>query len=267
MGLSITREHRALLLLALDFSGSMTSQFAAESSRRKADQMRNIAYSLLYELVERARRGDGVRNYYDIGVLCYRDDGVESAFGDRWYLPVTRIADGEGDSFEQIVKAVALDRFEAEGATPMLAMMLRAEQIMSDWVKRRENQNSIAPILINITDGMATDATNQMLIAAASRIGDISTQKSRVMIVQNHLRGCVDKKPLIFPNSLSKLNGDSDAELLYAMASNLPLELESEIRTQFGISEHGPYKMLAYNCSAAEIISLLSIGTSAIRRD
>lgn len=267
MSFTISREHRALIVLALDFSGSMVSQMSTTKFVRKSDMMKQIAYSLLYELLLRARRSDGVRNYYDVGIICYSDDKVLSAFDDRWYLPISSIANFAQQNQRGDLLIERLEQFTTHGSTPMLGMLLRVEQILKEWTEKEENRESIAPIFINITDGMATDATEEILIGTAERISQIATKRGRVMILQNHLSTSGEMKPIIFPHSIDELKADRYAKMLYRMSSDIPVDLEGEIHSQLGIKRKGAHKLMAYNCSPSDIISLLSIGTSAIRRE
>ena len=77
---SITRNHRTAFILAIDGSGSMAESILFRGRcMTKAEAVATITNDLLFELVERARRSDGVRDYYDIAVVGYSgDDEVRS---------------------------------------------------------------------------------------------------------------------------------------------------------------------------------------------
>ena len=69
---SITRNHRTAFILAIDGSGSMAESILFRGRcMTKAEAVATITNDLLFELVERARRSDGVRDYYDIAVVGY----------------------------------------------------------------------------------------------------------------------------------------------------------------------------------------------------
>ena len=92
---SITRSRRTAFFLAIDCSGSMAEPIRFRGRpTTKAEAVASVANGLLFELIERARRSDGVRNYYDIAVLGYSgDDEVSSLLpGDRDTLSVTELA-------------------------------------------------------------------------------------------------------------------------------------------------------------------------------
>ena len=92
---SITRRHRTAFLLAIDGSGSMAEEirFRGRTST-KAEAVAAIANELLFELIERARRSDGVRDYYDIALIGYSgDDEVYPLLpGGREMVSVTELA-------------------------------------------------------------------------------------------------------------------------------------------------------------------------------
>ena len=72
---SITRNHRTAFILAIDCSGSMAESILFRGRRlNKAEAVAGITNDLLFELVERARRSDGIRDYYDIAVIGYSGD-------------------------------------------------------------------------------------------------------------------------------------------------------------------------------------------------
>ena len=69
---SITRTHRTAIILAIDGSGSMAEKIRFRNRQMtKAEAVATITNGMLFELIERARRSDGVRDYYDIAVIGY----------------------------------------------------------------------------------------------------------------------------------------------------------------------------------------------------
>ena len=75
---SITRTHRTAFIFVIDGSGSMAEKIRFRGRlMTKADAVASITNGMLFELIERARRSDGVRDYYDIAVLGYSGDDEE----------------------------------------------------------------------------------------------------------------------------------------------------------------------------------------------
>ena len=68
----ITRTHRSAFVLVLDRSASMQQQVRfGELLMSKAEAVAYTANILITELIDRSRRKDGVRNYYDIKENTY----------------------------------------------------------------------------------------------------------------------------------------------------------------------------------------------------
>ena len=71
----------------------------------KAEAVAEVTNRLLFELIERARRSDEVRDYYDIAVLGYSGDGIVSLLNDPEPLvPVSRLAALPVDFAETVVE-------------------------------------------------------------------------------------------------------------------------------------------------------------------
>ena len=112
---SITRTHRTAIILAIlqrkwtkdDKRDAIVDalkvllidrvRYLGQKYITKAEAVATITNDLLFELVERARRSDGVRDYYDIAVIGYSgDDEVYSLLpGGRELISVAELAAGE----------------------------------------------------------------------------------------------------------------------------------------------------------------------------
>lgn len=104
---SITRNHRTAFILAIDGSGSMAESILFRGRcMTKAEAVATITNDLLFELVERARRSDGVRDYYDIAVVGYSgDDEVRSLLpGGEDLVPVSALAAQEMPVHTEVVE-------------------------------------------------------------------------------------------------------------------------------------------------------------------
>ena len=143
---SITRSRRTAFFLAIDCSGSMAEPIRFRGRpTTKAEAVASVANGLLFELIERARRSDGVRNYYDIAVLGYSgDDEVSSLLpGDRDTLSVTELAAVRPDVRRETVECrlpdggIALRELpvpvwiepRAAGQTPMCEALRRIREL------------------------------------------------------------------------------------------------------------------------------------------
>ncbi len=68
----ISRVNPTCLLFLVDQSGSMSDQFGnSESSLSKADQVATIVNRFLQNLVVRCAKSEGIRDYFEVGVIGY----------------------------------------------------------------------------------------------------------------------------------------------------------------------------------------------------
>ena len=74
----ISRENPACILFVIDRSGSMDE--ITEAGRSKAGFVADVLNKTLYTLVTTCSKADGVRNYFDVGVIAYGGSEVASGF-------------------------------------------------------------------------------------------------------------------------------------------------------------------------------------------
>lgn len=65
----ISRTSPSAFLFIIDQSGSMDERM--ETEQTKAQFVADVLNKTLYQLVIRCTRADGVRNYFDMGVIAY----------------------------------------------------------------------------------------------------------------------------------------------------------------------------------------------------
>ena len=175
---SITRTHRTAIILAIDGSGSMAEKIRFRNRQMtKAEAVATITNGMLFELIERARRSDGVRDYYDIAVIGYSgDDEVYSLLpGGRELISVAELAAGEPPIKTEVIEyrlpdgSISLREIpypawvepEAAGQTPMCEALRRVRDIAAAWCADPAHAESFPPMVFNITDGEATDYQQQ----------------------------------------------------------------------------------------------------------
>lgn len=240
---SITRSRRTAFFLAIDCSGSMAEPIRFRGRpTTKAEAVASVANGLLFELIERARRSDGVRNYYDIAVLGYSgDDEVSSLLpGDRDTLSVTELAAVRPDIRRETVECrlpdggIALRELpvpvwiepRAAGQTPMCEALRRIRDLAAAWCADPSHAESFPPIVFNITDGEATD--------------------------------CDEEEPR-YPNRY--------AALLYDCSSVMPAVFDEAIRAAKGPGAVPPFRGVSYNASADELVAMLNIGSISVKTE
>jgi hypothetical protein len=75
----ISRDNPTCLVFVIDQLGSMYEKMA--TSKRKADFVADVLNKTIYTLITNCTKADGVRNYFDIGVIGYEGTGVGAGLG------------------------------------------------------------------------------------------------------------------------------------------------------------------------------------------
>jgi hypothetical protein len=266
----ISRATPTAFLFLIDQSGSMEDPWAgSDGGQSKADALATIVNRLFTEIVIKCSKDEGVRDYFDIGVLGYGND-VRPALGGglagRVFVPVSEIADtpirvedrvqkvsdGAGGLVEQTVKFPVWFEPCAKGGTPMTEALKQAREALDGWI--RQHPESFPPIVFNITDGESTDGDPS---PAADAVRDLATADGNVLLFTIHLshhRGKVE-----FPDSEQSL-ADDFARRLFRMSSPMPPHLRREAQAEgFAVSEQS--RGFVFNADAAAVIQFLDIGT------
>lgn len=267
----ISRSNPSCLLFLIDQSGSMDDPFGAgEGPRKKAEGLADAINRLLQNLVIKCAKSEGIRDYYDVGVLGYGAQ-VGPAFGGplagQELVPISRIADsparveertkkvddGAGGLVDQTVKFPVWFDPTARNGTPMCAALERASGIVEAWMT--DHPSSFPPIVMNVTDGESTDGDPE---AAASKLRGLSNQDGNVLLFNAHL-SAQRAAPIEFPSSASGLP-DHFAELLFRMSSVLPEHMR-DVARQEGYKVGDGARGFVFNADMVSVIRFLDIGT------
>lgn len=275
----ITRRHRTAFVIMLDRSASMQGRVRfGRMMMTKAEALAYTANTLVTELIDRCRRTDGVRNYYDIAIVGYGGDGVEllpegegfrsiEEFSRRAPL-MSRIA------FEEILPDGSVAMVEhsreqwvepkAEGTTPMYEAMLRVRDLISEWCSREENRVSFPPIVINITDGEASDCSDAELLDICSQVRAVSTEDGNVLLLNIHITSSDALPSIIFPMADELLAVSRHARTLAECSSLMPDAFSEAIHSLKGAGAVPPYYGMGYNATVVELLSIINIGSRSI---
>lgn len=278
----ITRKQKAAIILLIDQSGSMQEIINFQRSRMsKAEAASYFANLLIEELINRSRRNDGVYDYFDIMVLGYHGEVVESLISDKIeFQPISRLyfkvvaskthyIERKIPNTDNYVSAAISYKCwvtpKAEDSTPMFTALMQCEKAAKRWSSRPEHRNSFPLLVINITDGEASDSDNMMLLNISERIKSISTADGNTLFFNIHLATSEDSEQIVkFPSLSEKLPENRLTQLLYDMSSTLPdcyNDIISEIKGNLCTP---PFKAMCYNCSGEDLIKILSIGSVSL---
>lgn len=281
---SITRTHRTAFILAIDGSGSMAEQIRFRGRlMTKAQAVANITNGMLFELIERARRSDGVRDYYDIAVLCYSgDDEVFSLLpGPKELIPVTELAAGkipmktetteyrlpDGSVTLRDIPVPAWVEPQAAGQTPMCDALHHARDLLTAWCADPAHAESFPPMVFNITDGEATDCDEGELRAAAEQIKSLRTADGNVLLVNIHIAAGDTSQTVFFPSAEEACYPNRYASVLYDCSSVMPEVFNEAIREAKGPGMLPPFRGMSFNASAEELITMLNIGSISVKTE
>ena len=266
----INRSVPSCFLFLIDQSGSMEDSWDRESGKSKADRLADIINGLLMNIVITCTKEEGVRDYFDIGVIGY-GGMVGPAFGGalagREIVPLSDVAnlparieertkkveDGAGGLVNQIVKFPVWFDPIASGGTPMCHAFTEAHKILSRWIT--QHPTSFPPIVFNITDGEATDGdpTN-----AANLVQNLTTNDGNVLLFNVHVSS-TQAAQILFPDSETGLP-DNFAKLLFRISSPLPGYMRT-FALQEGLPASDGARGFVFNAEPVVVIQFLRIGT------
>ncbi|MDR2912005.1 MAG: VWA domain-containing protein [Alistipes sp.] len=273
----ITRLHPTAFILLVDRSGSMAERIVfggVEMAKSRAVTL--VAGSFIDELLYRARREDGTRDYYDIAVLGYSGEGVRSLVSaEGEFVRPSRLAAAGPLRSENVVRerllpsgrsVVAVTRqsvwFDelASGVTPMCGALGEALALAGRWCRR--NSTSYPPTVINITDGEPSDGDDDRVRDLARRIRATSTADGETILMNIHLaRASGVEAPVLFPASLSELPDHRYARLLWDASSEMPVGYAETIRAMKGGGEAGAFRAVGWGSHIGEVAAMMNIGS------
>ncbi|NLE74296.1 MAG: VWA domain-containing protein [Actinobacteria bacterium] len=267
----VSRANPSCFLFLIDQSGSMSDPFGGrESNRSKADGVADAINRLLQNLVIKCAKEEGVRDYYHVGVLGYgahMGPAFTGALAGKELVPVSEIGnmparieertkkvdDGAGGLVDQTIRFPIWFDPVANGGTPMCQALDRAHSILQAWLA--QHPGCFPPIVINITDGEATDGNPS---AAADAIRKLSSQDGGVLLFNLHLSS-QRASPIEFPDNEDGLP-DQFAQLLFRLSSPLPAYMRNIAQQEeYPVSEST--RGFAFNANMVAVIRFLDIGT------
>lgn len=270
----ISRENPSCFIFLIDQSGSMSDTFGSgESTKKKSEALADAINKLLQNLVIKCAKAEGVRNYYHVGVIGYgnNQNSVGSAFSGplngKEMVPISDIAtsparieerskkveDGAGGLVDQKIKFPIWFEPIANGGTPMCQAFGKAKLLLQNWIN--QNPNCFPPIVINITDGEATDGDP---LLPANELKNVASSDGNVLLFNLHLSSN-KSSPILFPDD-SNVLPDDYAKKLFEMSSNLPNYMRNFAQQEGHIITENS-RGFVFNADIISVIQFLDIGT------
>ena len=275
----ITRRHRAAFVLMLDRSASMQGRVRfGRMITTKAEAVAMTANMLITELLDRCRRTDALRNYFDVAVVGYGNDKVENLLSEDGFVSVEALsrrtprmgrlaveedlADGTAAIIEH--SRPCWVEAAAEGTTPMYEAMMRVRDMVEQWCAKPENRESFPPIVINITDGEPTDCDDNELRDITAQVRRIATEDGQVLLLNVHI--CTDwtLPSIIFPMPDELTGAGRQARTLAECSSVMPTAFDDVVAEMKGMGAVPPFYGMGYNASVIELLSIINIGSRSI---
>ncbi|HEX4825245.1 MAG TPA: vWA domain-containing protein [Candidatus Polarisedimenticolaceae bacterium] len=270
---AIDRSNPTAFLFIVDQSGSMQDPVGGgESAHRKSEVVADSLNRLLAELTLRCAREEGVRDYFNVGVLGYGATVgpiLGGSLAGRDVIPISEIAsspmrveerekkipDGAGGLVAQKVKFPVWVSPTANGGTPMCQVLDRARSVVDGWLTA--HPTCFPPIVLHLTDGESTDGDPTQ---AADALTTLLSADGNVLLFNLHISS--DRShPVLFPDSDSGLPNEH-AKLLFRISSVLPPGLSGYARQQ-GMNPTDGTRGFVFNADATAIVQFLDIGTRA----
>lgn len=264
----ISRRSPTAFVILVDQSGSMSEPFGLDAKVTKAHFVADVVNRWVQNLVLRCAKGETIRDYFHLGLIGY--GGQERSLlkvGGGGLVPMSTVAishlriedrrqkvdDGAGGIVEVNVKFPTWVEPTAAEDTPMTAALMRAHDLLEAWTQLAAS--SFPPIVVNITDGQATDGDPR---PASRDLTALATDDGNVLLFNCHISG-YGGRPYLFPDSVNELP-DPFAEVLFEMSSELPLVLRDAAVSE-GYTLTPQSRGFAYQADAARLVSFLDIGT------
>lgn len=281
---SITTSHRTAFVILIDGSGSMKGTISFRGTETtKAEAVATITNELLFELIERARRTDGVRDYYDIALLRYSgEDEVRSLLsGEFVFQSVTSLAELQPRIVTSHIEcrlpngSIGLRTTHrptwiepyAAGHTPMIEAMRIARDLLAGWMANENHAESFPPVVINITDGMPSDGTPSELHSVCRHLQQFATRDGRILVMHIHIADTEGAESVIFPSESDFIKYRTDTSLLYDCSSQMPECFNEAIRAIKGGDATPPFRGMGFNASPSELVAMLDIGSRSVKTE
>lgn len=267
----ISRTQPTAFLFLVDQSYSMTDKMSTGKS--KADFVADVLNKTITELVAKCSKSEGVRDYFEIGIIGYGHETVANALqgelAGNVINPISlleqnpikieerkkKMDDGAGGIIELAVKFPIWYNARANGGTPMRAALTMAAEELVEWCDRYPE--SYPPTVLHITDGESTDGNPEEI---AEKLKQISTIDGDVLVFNLHV-STSGEEPISFPAGEMSLN-DEYSKMLFRMSSLLPAGLTSYAQEK-GYKVSGESKGFILNAEASDIVDFFDIGTRA----
>jgi hypothetical protein len=181
---------------------------------------------------------------------------LEGQLAGKWVVSIDNIFEyplGQKDEKPIWIKPYA------NSNTPMTKAFENATRLCEDWINWGNHTDCHPPIIINITDGEATDAGSSFtpLKKQIEELKTLKTNFGNVSLLNIHISSSPGDK-VLFPDNINSY--DRFQNLLFETSSNLDNNM-IRIAQKKGYNVNNSSKGYVFNGNATDLINFLNIGT------
>ncbi|MEV4626787.1 vWA domain-containing protein [Micromonospora sp. NPDC049523] len=258
--MQVNRKTPGCFVFLLDQSASMSQPMLGAEKKTKAQALADIVNELLQSIVMRSfkSRNEPPRHYFDIGLIGYGTGArplFSGALAGRLLASVAEVAAGKirvDRDADGHVQPIWFDPV-ASGVTHMCAALDLAGKIVEGWTN--SHPESGPPIIVNITDGYATDGDP---VPVSRRITSGGTNHGSTLLFNIALSSS-EATTVAYPSTDHALT-DERAKALFQMSSPLP-PLMRQYAAELGADVQDNARGFVYNADLEAMIQAIDVGT------
>ena len=275
-----------LMIILIDQSSSMSEIFFSEEGKDYSFALaaKNAVDSFLYEILSGCISGNEIRPFVDLAIIGY-GASIRSATPkipmDQLPFSVAELqttfikkneADDGGAGYHAPLRYEWIEEI-SDGATSMLAALEKAKDITEKWITN--HRDSFPPMILNITDGMATDdlvlldrfqhgtlgdMSTLDLVTTVKEIQKLATTDGNVLVCNAHVSPD-EMSQITYPTNTQNIENPL-AELIFEMSSVIPDTLVNA-GVEMGLPVKTGSRLFLYNAEVTSLLNFLRFGTSA----
>lgn len=267
-----------LLIILIDQSGSMLSNYAGNESRTVfASKAIN---RVVNEIIQKNFNGDKPKNRCFISVIGYNHNVKEICSGyltDLYKFPIRiekikkKQLDGAGGLIEvEENMPIWVEPIQQDGATNMKGAFIMAKELVERWMQ--DKPENPAPVIINISDGIPYYEGKEVrecmkeTVQVAQEIMSMSCKDGNVLIFNAQI-DTVNNARVCFPNSKEEVRQAGEAaEFLFDITSEIP-EGYKEAAEKNDLSVKDGSRGCIYAADGIDLINLINFGSSKGQKD